>query len=86
MPAEVLAFRMRGVLNVDVRRPSPRAACQFSTCAASRTVGEKRRRLDETLKIQSNIRVVEIDGPHLLLRREPAKCFEAIDRFLEAVS
>lgn len=85
VPAEVLAFRMRSVLNVDVRRAF--AACRvpilYLLGKQDRLV--KRRSVNEMLRILPNMRVVEIDGPHLLLQREPDKCFEAIDRFLEAV-
>lgn len=85
VPAEVLAFRMRSVLNVDVRRAF--AACRvpilYLLGKQDRLV--RRRSVDEMLKIQPDMRVAEIDGPHLLLQREPDKCFEAIDRFLDAV-
>jgi pimeloyl-ACP methyl ester carboxylesterase len=76
---------MRNVLNVDMREAF--AACRLPILyllgKQDRLV--RRRSVDEMLRIQPNIRVVEIDGPHLLLQREPAKCFEAINRFLEAV-
>ena len=85
VPPEVLASRMRSVLKVDVRNAL--AACRVPILYL---LGKQdrlvcRRSVDEMLRIQPNIRVVEIDGPHLLFQREPAKCFEAIDRFLEAV-
>ena len=85
VPAEVLAFRMRSVLSVDVRKAFAECRLPILYLAGKQDRLVKRRSVNEMLRIQPNMRVVEIDGPHLLLQREPAKCFEAIGGFLEAI-
>jgi pimeloyl-ACP methyl ester carboxylesterase len=79
---DVLAFRMRRVMNVDVRRA-------FSTCRlpvlyllAKQDRLVKRRSLAQMQKIKPDMSVVEIEGPHFLLQREPSKCVEAIVHYL----
>jgi pimeloyl-ACP methyl ester carboxylesterase len=79
---DLLAFRMRSVLNVDVRGAF--AACRlpilYLLARQDRLV--KRRSLVQMQKIRTEMTIVEIEGPHLLLQREPAKCVEAIDHYL----
>lgn len=79
---DVLAFRMRSVINADVRKAfaSCRLPILYLRARQDRLV--KPRSLIEMQKIKPEMTVVEIDGPHLLLQREPAKCVEAIDHFL----
>lgn len=80
---DVLAFRMRSVINADVRKAF--AACRlpvlYLRARQDRLV--KPRSLVEMQKIKPEMTVAEIDGPHLLLQREPAKCVEAIVRYLD---
>jgi pimeloyl-[acyl-carrier protein] methyl ester esterase len=80
---EVLAFRMRSVIHADVRREF--AACRlpilYLRAKEDRLV--KPRSLVEMQNIKPDMTVVEIDGPHLLLQREPAKCVAAISHYLD---
>ena len=82
VPPDLLAFRMRSVLNADVR--SAFAACHLPTLYLFGTKDRllMRRSLAEMQKIKPEMSTVEIEGPHLLLQREPAKCVEAIAHFL----
>ena len=80
--SDVLAFRMRSVINADVRKAF--AACRlpilYLRAKQDRLV--KTRSLVQMQEIKLEMTVVEIEGPHLLLQREPAKCAEAIGHFL----
>ncbi len=81
---DVLAFRMRSVINVDVRRAL--AACHLPIlylCARQDRL-VKTRSLAQMKKIRPEMTIVEIEGPHLLLQREPAKCVEAIAHYLSS--
>ncbi len=82
VPPDVLAFRMRSVMNADVRRAF--AACRLPVLYLFATQDRlvKRRSLAQMQKINPQMAVVEIEGPHLLLQREPAKSVEAITHFL----
>ena len=79
---DVLAFRMRSVMNVDVREAF--AACRlpilYLLAKQDRLV--KIRSLAQMRKIKPEMTIVEIEGPHLLLQREPAKCVEAVTHYL----
>jgi pimeloyl-[acyl-carrier protein] methyl ester esterase len=80
----VLAFRMRSVINVDVRLAF--AACRlpilYLRARQDRLV--KARSAAQMKRIQPGMTIVEIKGPHLLLQREPEKCVEAIARYLSS--
>lgn len=80
---DVLAFRMRIVINADVRKAF--AACRlpvlYLRARQDRLV--KTRSLVEMQKLKPEMTVVEIDGPHLLLQREPERCVEAMVRYLD---
>ncbi|HKO96596.1 MAG TPA: alpha/beta hydrolase [Pyrinomonadaceae bacterium] len=82
VPPDVLAFRTRSVMNADVRRAF--AACRlpilYLFAKQDRLI--KRRSLAEMQRLKPEMSIVEIDGPHLLLQREPVKCVEAITQFL----
>ena len=86
VPAEVLAFRMRCVLNVDVRKEFAWCRLPILYLFGKQDRLVKRRSVEQMLRVQPHMCVAEVDGPHLLLQREPVKCFEAINQFLEAVS
>lgn len=84
VPPDVLAFRMRSVMNADVRRDF--AACRLPILYLIATQDRlvKRRSLAQMQKIKPEMNSVEIEGPHLLLQREPAKCIEAIADYLRS--
>ena len=79
---DVLAFRMRSVINSDMRKAF--AACRlpilYLLARQDRLV--KIRSLSEMQKIKPEMTVVEVEGPHFLLQREPEQCVEAIGDFL----
>jgi pimeloyl-ACP methyl ester carboxylesterase len=79
---KVLALRMRSVVNADVRKAF--AACRlpilYLRARQDRLV--KPRSLVEMQRIKPEMTAIGIDGPHLLLQRQPAKCVEAIARYL----
>ena len=71
---DVLAFRMRSVMSVDVRGAF--AACRLPILYLLATQDRlvKTRNLAQMQKIQPEMTIAEIEGPHFLLQREPAKC------------
>ena len=79
---DVMALRMRSVISVDVRRSF--AACQLPILYLRATQDRlvRRRSLVELQKIRTEMALVDVDGPHLLLQREPAKCAEVIVHYL----
>jgi pimeloyl-[acyl-carrier protein] methyl ester esterase len=83
---DVLAFRIRSVLNADVRKAFTACSLPILYLRANEDRLVKTRNLVEMQKIQPDMAVVGIDGPHLLLQREPAECMAAIDHFLGALS
>jgi len=80
--ADVLAFRMRTVINADARKAFAACRAPVFYLRAQRDRLVKQRSLVEMRRIKPDMTVVEIDGPHLLLQREPAKCVEAIVDYL----
>ncbi|HET6168806.1 MAG TPA: alpha/beta fold hydrolase [Terracidiphilus sp.] len=80
-PPDVLCARLRAVLGCDARDALRRLRipllCLQST--RDRLVGESPQR--EMLCIKPDLAVERIDGPHLLLQREPQRCARIITRF-----
>lgn len=81
---DVLACRMRSVVNVDVRRAFEACRLPILYLHAKRDRLVKARSLAQMKKIRPEMTIVEIDGPHLLLQREPAKCVAAIADYLSS--
>jgi pimeloyl-ACP methyl ester carboxylesterase len=81
---DVLASRMRSVVNVDVRRAFEACRLPILYLQAKRDRLVKARSLAEMQKIRPEMTIVEIEGPHLLLQREPARCVAAIADYLRA--
>jgi len=84
VPPDVLAFRMRSVMNADVRRAF--AACRLPILYLFATQDRlvKTRSLAQMQKVKPEMTIVEIEGPHFLLQREPAKCAEAIAHYIRS--
>ena len=84
VPPDVLAFRMRNVMNADVRRAF--AACRLPILYLFATQDRlvKTRSLAQMQKIKPEMTIVEIEGPQFLLQREPAKCAEAIAHYIRS--
>lgn len=82
---EVLAGRLRAVLGCDARGALARiripVLCLHST--RDRLIGEAG--LKEILRIKPDVVVERVDGPHLLLQREPRRCAEIIAGFVERI-
>ena len=69
-------------MNTDVRRAF--AACRLPILYLLATQDRlvKRRSLAQMKEIKPEMTIVEIEGPHFLLQREPTKCVEAIAHYL----
>lgn len=82
---EVLAFRIGQLLRVDATPAL--TACPvpllYLRATRDRLVGARSR--DHIVANHPRTRVVDIDGPHLLLQRRPAECWQAIAEFLDAL-
>jgi len=80
---KVLAARTRSLPRVDVREAFGRCRAPILYLAAKQDKLLKRSSLDEMRDIKPEMEVVEIDGPHLLLQRNPTECLKAIDQFVK---
>ena len=80
---EVLAVRLREVLNCDVRGDLAKIAVPtlYIQAQGDRLVGPGS--LSEILALKPDIEVEQISGPHLLFQREPIKAAAAIERFIQ---
>jgi pimeloyl-ACP methyl ester carboxylesterase len=80
---EVLAARLREVLNCDVRGDLAKIAVPtlYIQAQNDRLVGSDS--LSEILALKPDIAVEQISGPHLLFQREPIKAAAAIERFVQ---
>jgi pimeloyl-ACP methyl ester carboxylesterase len=67
----VLASRLREVLGCDVRADLNRIAVPILYIQAKGDRLVDKRALDETRRIKPKVKVAVIDGPHLILQREP---------------
>lgn len=82
---EVLAYRVRCVMRVDVRDELQACRMPILYLAAKRDKLVRRRSLTLIQAIKPGVEVVEVEGPHLLLQREPERCAEVIDQFVSRV-
>jgi len=83
LPSSVLAERLKDVLACDVRQQLPAIDVQILCLKATqdRLVGSSC--LDEVIRSTSQSMLKEIEGPHLILQREPTQCAEAIADFIK---
>jgi pimeloyl-ACP methyl ester carboxylesterase len=82
VPAATMQTRLATLATVDVRHllGSVRAPVLYLRAKRDRVVS---RRLDRELTNKlSNVRIEEVDGPHLLLQSRPRECAAAILRFI----
>jgi len=79
---KVLSARLKAVMKADERAALKMCRVPILYLMAKRDLLVKRKSLIEMQSIRPEMKVVEIDGPHFLLQREPAKCVEALDAFL----
>jgi surfactin synthase thioesterase subunit len=73
---------MREVMNVDKREALQNCDLPILYLVAKQDRSVKRRSLREMKSIKATMEVAEIDGPHLLLQREPDECLDAMNRFI----
>lgn len=69
-------------MNVDKREALRKCAVPILYLFARQDRSVKRRSLTEMKSIKATMEVVEIDGPHLLLQRNPVECLDAMQRFI----
>jgi pimeloyl-[acyl-carrier protein] methyl ester esterase len=86
LPAKTLKSRIYEVLNVDVARElsSIDVPILYMQAKQDRIVSKAAARY--MLKVQPSMKIVEIDGPHLLLQREPKAGATMVMRFIEDAS
>ena len=82
---EVLLLRIRSVMNVDVRKAFGECRLPILYLLAKQDRLVKTRSLTQMQKIKPEMTIVEIDGPHFLLQREPEECVEAITQYLRCI-
>jgi pimeloyl-ACP methyl ester carboxylesterase len=83
--SNVLASRLRAVLACDVRSDLRRINVPMFYLHAQRDRLVQPRSLAEIQRLRPDIETVSVDGPHLLLQREPQKCAEIVFGFLETL-
>ncbi|HKO19045.1 MAG TPA: alpha/beta hydrolase [Acidobacteriaceae bacterium] len=79
---EVLAARLRALLACDTRSELAAVSVPILYLQANRDRLVKPRCLDEMRRANPSIRPIEVDGPHLLLQREPQKTAKIVAKFL----
>jgi pimeloyl-[acyl-carrier protein] methyl ester esterase len=83
---EVLASRLQSVLACDVRAEMGKVAVPILYLQAKQDRLVNARCLEEIRRIKPGVEIAAIDGPHLLLQREPNKAAEAIIAFIRSLS
>jgi pimeloyl-ACP methyl ester carboxylesterase len=79
----VLTARLRAVLSCDARELLSHAAVPILYIQATKDKVVARSCLEEIQRIKPDIRVAPINGPHLVLQREPQQSADAVTRFVE---
>jgi pimeloyl-ACP methyl ester carboxylesterase len=78
----VLEWRLRDVLACDARAELAQVAVRILYLQAERDRLVPASSLDEIQKIKSELEVLAIAGPHLILQREPERIVDAIAKFI----
>jgi pimeloyl-ACP methyl ester carboxylesterase len=84
--AHVLANRLRTALATDVRAQLPAVQAPILYLQASHDRLVRPRSLDEIRQIEPEIEIATVNGPHMILQREPQRCAEEIVRFVEGLA
>lgn len=79
----VLTARLRSVLSCDVREALSHVAVPILFIHATKDKVVPRSCLEEIQRIKPDLHVAEIDGPHLILQREPQQSADAVTKFVE---
>ncbi len=80
---EVLASRLKLIQACDSRAELARITVPVFYVQATQDRIVPSRRLSEIFAIRPDVTVARIDGPHLLLQREPQKSAEIISHFIQ---
>jgi pimeloyl-ACP methyl ester carboxylesterase len=83
LSAEVFASRLNSIVNCDSRAELAQVKAPILYLQAGQDRVVPSRCLEEILTINPGITLIKLDGPHLLLQREPRKSSEAVQQFLE---
>ena len=85
--AEVLAARLRAILNCDAREELRRTKIPLLYIQAERDRLVPPESFEEIQRIRPDAALVKIpSAPHLVLQREPKKCAEAILNFMQGLT
>jgi pimeloyl-ACP methyl ester carboxylesterase len=79
----VLTARLRAVLSCDAREALSHIAVPILCIQATKDKVVPKSCLEEIQRIKPDIRVAQIDGPHLILQRKPRESADAITKFTE---
>jgi len=78
----VMAARLRAVLRCDMRQDLRKVAIPLLYIQATRDKLISPSCLEEIRSIRPQVRVAQVDGPHLMLQREPKQSADAVARFI----
>ena len=81
-----MAARLAEVLACDVRKELAHVSMPIFYLQAKRDRLVKGAAVDDIFQIKPGLEVALIDGPHLILQREPWKAAEAICEFVRRIS
>jgi pimeloyl-[acyl-carrier protein] methyl ester esterase len=81
----VLAGRVHEILSCDVRENLTRVKVpiMYLQAAGDRLVGSGC--FEEILKVQRSAILVSLDGPHMILQRQPRPCADAVSEFCSSI-
>jgi len=79
----VLSARLRAVLSCDARQALSQVAVPLLYIQATEDKVVPKSCLAEIRRIKPDIRVAEVDGPHLILQREPKQSANIVAKFIE---
>jgi len=82
MSPEVFSSRLRSISSCDARAELARVSVPALYLQAANDRVVPARCLDEILAIRPDVTVARIDGPHLLLQREPRQAAEIVTDFI----
>lgn len=82
---KVLLARLRAVFQSDARAELSQATVPILYLRAKQDRLVPKSSLDEILRIKPQISVVEINGPHLILQREPIQTADVVARFVQQI-
>jgi pimeloyl-[acyl-carrier protein] methyl ester esterase len=85
LDANVLAFRLGQIAQIDVRQQLHAVACPILYLHGARDRLLGRSALREIQTAKSNMQLITLDAPHGVLQTRPKEASEAIVRFVESI-